>query len=392
MRSFEETEMFKLTATAAVAVLIAGAAQADKPPTRPAPIFVIALENHNFIQPANYTEQQQIYHNTAAPYINSLVTPGNPNAQYVSFASRYLNVIDQNAVSVHPSEPNYVWSEAGVHGPLNDNDPYPSNIVKGPSLSAELQAAGFAWKSYQEDTDLVTTRGQLTNTVKPANKWTVPLVSFSGTSPAYTNVYNGSHQYNYATKHNPMVFFTTTNGGKDVTPKNPQAKYYAPLQQLATDLADNTVAQYNWITPDEYNDMHSPLNAGFTYHGVHYTGDQSAIAAGDNFVSQVVPMIEASQAFQNGGVIIIWDDENEGETEEDGKFSAPEIIISKLAKGNATKVEVTYNHSSDLRTFEKLFGLTPAHGDAWLGDTAKSNTLAAMFQDGALPALADEPR
>jgi hypothetical protein len=384
--------MLKLTAMAVAALLVAGAAQADTASAKTAPIFVIALENHNFVQPKNYTEQQQIYHNPAAPYINSLVTPGDPNAQYVSFASRYLNVIDQNGVSVHPSEPNYVWAEAGVHGPLNDNDPYPSNIVKGPSFSAELQAAGISWKSYQEDIDLVTTNGQLTNTVKPTNKWTVPLVSFSGMSSAYTNAYNGSHQYNYATKHNPMAFFTATNGGNDVTPKNPQAKYYAPLQQLATDLANNTVAQYNWITPDEYNDMHSPLNAGFTYHGVHYTGDQSAIAAGDNFVSQVVPMIEASQAFQNGGVIIIWNDENEGETEEDGKFSAPEIIISKLAKGDATKVAVTYNHSSDLRTFEKLFGLTPAHGDPWLGDTAKSNTLAAMFQDGAVPALADEPK
>jgi hypothetical protein len=382
--------MFKLTMAAAVAMLAAGAAQAGKSPDAVGPIFVIALENHNFIQPPAYTEQQQIFHNPAAPYINSLVKPGDPNAQYVSFATRYLNVVDGSGVSVHPSEPNYVWAEAGVHGPLNDNDPYPSNVVNAPSLSAELQAAGISWKSYQEDTDLVTKGGHLTNTVKPQDQWTVPLVSFSGTSSTYTNLYNGSHQYNYATKHNPMAFFTATNGGNDKTPSNPEAKYYAPLQQLAVDLAANTVAQYNWITPDEYNDMHSALNGGFTYQGVHYTGDQSAIAAGDNFLSQVVPMIEASQAFQNGGTIIIWDDENEGETEEDGKFSAPEIVISKLAKGGATKVSVSYTHSSDLRTLQKLFGMTPDHGHPWLGASATSNTLAAMFQDGAFPALADD--
>jgi phospholipase C len=308
----------------------------------------------------------------------------------VSYATRYVNVVDGQGVSVHPSEPNYVWSEAGVHGPLNDNDPYPNNIVNAPSLSAELQAAGISWKSYQEDIDLVTSGGQLTNAVKPQNKWTVPLVSFAGTSQAYTNAYNGSHQYQYAAKHNPMVFFTATNGGDDTSPHNPQAKYYAPLQQLAVDLANNTVAQYNWITPDEFNDMHSSLQGGFTYHGVHYTGDQSAVAAGDNFLSQVVPMIEASQAFQNGGTIIIWDDENEGETEEDGKFTAPEIVISKLAKGNATKVSVNYTHSSDLRTLQEWFGLTPGHGHAWLGGSATSNNLAAMFQDGAVPALADD--
>jgi hypothetical protein len=203
----------------------------------------------------------------------------------------------------------------------------------------------------------------------------------------YTNAYNGSQQYSYAAKHNPMVFFTDTNGGNNTTPSNPEAKYYAPLQQLATDLANNTVAQYNWITPDEFNDMHSYLDNGFIYHGVHFKGDQSAVAAGDNFLSQVVPMIEASQAFQNGGVIIIWNDETEGETKYPGKFSSMEIVISKLAKGNATRVTTEFNHSSDLRTMQKVFGLTPDHGYFWLGASAQSNTLASMFQTGAIPAL-----
>jgi hypothetical protein len=378
--------MFKLTAASAVALLVAGAAQAGTLPPPPGPIFIIPLENHNFIQPKDFIRQQQIYHDPAAPYINSLVTPGNPNAQYVSFAVRYLNVVDQEGRAVHPSEPNYVWAEAGLHKHLNDNDPYPDNIVKAPSLSAEMQARGISWKSYQEDIDLKSENGQLTNKVKPQNKWTVPLVSFEGSSPTYTNEYNGSHFYHYAAKHNPMIFFTATNGGDDTTPRNPQSKYYAPLQQLAVDLANNTVAQYNWITPDEYNDMHSFLPGGFVYHGVHYKRDLSAIAAGDNFLSKVVPMIEASQAFQNGGTIIIWDDENEGETKEDGKFSAPEIVISKYAKGNATKVNVTYNHSSDLRTMQELFKLAPVNGIPWLGASGTAKNLAAMFQDGFLPA------
>jgi hypothetical protein len=159
---------------------------------------------------------------------------------------------------------------------------------------------------------------------------------------------------------------------------------------LAIDLANNTVAQYNWITPDEFNDMHPFLPGGFTYHGVHYKRDLSAIAAGDNFLTQLVPMIEASQAFRNGGTIIIWNDENEGETKEDGKFSATEIAISKLAKGNATKVFITYDHSSDLRTMEELFNLTPLKGVPWLGASGTAKSLAAMFQDGAIPALSDD--
>src|SRR6516164_4966186 len=83
-------------------------------------VFYIAMENHNWTQPSSVTDINQIFGNSAAPFINSLVTPGNPNAAMVSYASNYQNV----APGVHPSEPNYVWQESGVHGPLNDNDPY----------------------------------------------------------------------------------------------------------------------------------------------------------------------------------------------------------------------------------------------------------------------------
>jgi phospholipase C len=378
--------MFKTTATALAAILLAGAAYAGTPKTI-GPIFVIALENHNFQQPKGYTEVRQILHNPAAPFINSLLLRGNPAAEYVTYATNYTNVPPYKGKPTHPSEPNYVWSESGFPGRHNDNDPYPDNIVDKPSLSAELQAAGMTWKSYQEDTDLVSQDGQLTNTVASPDQWTVPLVTFSGTSPLYTNPYNSSHQYEYAAKHNPMVFFTATNGGDNLTPTNPEAKYYAPLQQLAVDLANNTVAQYNWITPDEYNDMHSYLDAGFTYHGVHYVGDQSAIAAGDNFLSQVVPMIEASQAFKDGGTIIIWNDETEGEGSMPGKFSGVEIVISRLAKGNGSSTSAKLDHSSDLRTMQILFNLSPRQGYSWLGGSADAHTLASFFQTGALPQL-----
>ena len=143
----------------------------------------------------------------------------------------------------------------------------------------------------------------------------MPLTSFSGTSASYTNPYNGSNQYNYAAKHNPQVFFTATNGGNDPTSANSQAQNYAPLQQLSTDLANNTVAHFNWITPDQYNDMHSALNTNFTYNGVTYAAgtDEEQIALGDNFLSMIVPEIEASQAYKNNGVIVIWNDETEGD-------------------------------------------------------------------------------
>src|SRR5262249_10824788 len=72
-------------------------------------VFYIELENHNFTQPSSFTDLQQLKGEPAAPYLNSLITPGNPNAKQTSYASNYVNA----AIGLHPSEPNYVWQEAG---------------------------------------------------------------------------------------------------------------------------------------------------------------------------------------------------------------------------------------------------------------------------------------
>jgi hypothetical protein len=353
-------------------------------------IFYIDMENHNLTQPANLTNApQQLLDNPAAPYLNSLISPGNLNARQTSFASNYLNV----APGIHPSEPNYVWQEAGLTGPFNDADPFPNNIVNEPNLSALLQGAGISWKSYQEDIDLIPNSGSvnqpgansLTSTVAPRGQRTVPLTSFSGTSAAYTNPYNGSHQYNFAPKHDGQLFFTATNGGDNTTPSNPEAEFYAPLQQLQKDLKHNKVAKYNQITPDQFNDMHSSLDTDFTYNGVTYTHntDQEAIALGDNFLSRIVPEIMASKAYKHNGAIVIWFDETEG-----GDTSAEtlaEIIISPLAKGNAYNSTLSYTHSSDLKSLEELFGVY-APGGGFLGDanTPGTNDLSDLFKPGAL--------
>jgi hypothetical protein len=352
-------------------------------------VFFIDMENHNLTQPSSVTSPQQLLNNPAAPYLNSLMTPGSANALQTSFASNYYNVeFNDPSVSIHPSEPNYVWQEAGLAGPLNDADPYPNNIVNAPNLSALLQAAGIPWKSYQEDMDLVPNSGtvnqpganSLTSTVAPESDWTVPLTRFSGTSPDYTNPYNGSHQYDFAPKHDGTLFFTATNGGNDFSPSNPEAGHYAPLQQLQTDLDNNTVARYNVITPDQFNDMHSSLNTDFTYNGVTYmhNTDQESIAMGDNFLSLIVPQIMASHAYKNKGMIVIWYDETEhGNTTQ---FTVPEIVISPLAKGNAYNSTLPYTHSSDLKSMQELFGVS-APGGGFLGDanTPGTNDLSDFF-------------
>ncbi|MGZ3432693.1 MAG: alkaline phosphatase family protein [Isosphaeraceae bacterium] len=342
-------------------------------------VFYIDMENHNLTQPSSVTSPQQLQGNVAAPYLNSLMTPGNPNAAQTSWASNYYNV----APGVHPSLPNYLWQEAGTNfGVANDNQPFgPGGANQGDALnlSALLQAKGISWKSYQEDTDINNQTGK----VLPTSQWTVPLNNSSGTFTSGTNPYNGSNQYNFATKHDGQLYFNATNGGNDTTTSNPLASHYAPLQQLQTDLANNTVARYNLITPDQFNDMHSALSNGFTYHGTHYTGDQAAVAQGDNFLSMVVPMIMSSAAYKNGGAIVIWYDETEGGDTK--QFTLPEIVLSPLAKGDAYDSTLTYTHSSDLKTMEELFGVYNPDG-SFLGDagTLGTNDLSDLFVAGSV--------
>jgi hypothetical protein len=366
-------------------------------------IFVIAMENHNWTQPANQFNGsiQQVYQNPNAPFINSLVN-GTAYAlvggsvidisSQVSYATAYHNVLatpSGNNPHIHPSEPNYLWAEAGTNfGILNDGDPFPSNNHDtNQHLSAFLTAAGKTWKSYQEDIDLVkNASAQLTNVPRPEDLWTVPLTSFSGNfATGFFNAYNGSTQFNYAAKHNPMVFFTDTNGGNDPTTMNPLSTQYAPLQQLATDLANNNVADYNWITPDQYNDMHTALSGG--YKGL--TGDAANIKQGDDFLSQIVPLIMASDAYKNHGAIILWWDEAEGDgvtgdNADDFNHTVGEIVISPHAHKNVNGLPyaspVNFTHSSDLRTMQELFDVGP-----FLGDAANATDLSDLFDNGAIP-------
>ena len=331
-------------------------------------VFVIAMENHNLVQPIPTNNPQQIFGNPAAPYLNSLMSPGNSNSIHSSFATAYFN----SGVGVHPSEPNYVWAEAGTDfGVHTDADPLSSNgntfYDQAIHLTAQLDAAGVSWNNYQEDVQL---------SASPTN-------SASGTNGP-VNPYNGSTQYNYAVKHNPMAFFADT-----------AVRNVYPLGQLITDLSSNAVGRYNWITPDQYNDAHSSLNGGFTYQGVHYTGDQSAIAVGDNFLSQIVPQIMASEAYKHNGVIIIWWDETENG--DDTNHSIPEIIISPLAKGNAYASVVPMNHSSDIKTLEEILHLPALNnpiptnevtvGAPGYNNVATVNDLSDLFVSDTIPAV-----
>ena len=80
--------------------------------------------------------------------------------------------------------------------------------------------------------------------------------------------------------------------------------------------------------------MHNSLNVGFAYRGTTYTGAAAKIAQGDSFLAAIVPRIMASQAYQNGGAIVLWWDETEGVNADSYGTTIPEIVISKSAHQN----------------------------------------------------------
>src|ERR1700722_17945512 len=85
-------------------------------------VFVIAMENHNWTQPANQFSGpiQQIFQNPNAPFINGLVdgtAVATINGRQVNiseqtaYATAYHNVLatpSGNNPDIHPSEPNYI--------------------------------------------------------------------------------------------------------------------------------------------------------------------------------------------------------------------------------------------------------------------------------------------
>jgi len=272
----------------------------------PAAVFLIMMENHSW---------SSIEGNRSAPYINRLLRDG-------ALGDRYFTPPGN-----HPSLPNYLWLEAGTNfGIADDAAPAAHRLRTGAHLTTLLSRAGISWMAYEEGID--------------------------GKSCPISDA--GS----YATRHNPMVYFTDVTGNL-----NPRSRYCIaherPFTELARDLRSKRVARYNFITPNVCDDMHDACAP---------VGD--AIRQGDLWLSHAVPALEASQAYRAGGVIFIaWD---EGDGDSDGPLGL--IALSPLAKRGYVS-HTTFTHSSLLRTLEEILGVRRL-----LGGARSSNDLRNLFK------------
>lgn len=281
-------------------------------------VFLILMENHNWTGDGS----MDIKGNAAAPYINKTLLP------IASHAENYFNPPGN-----HPSLPNYLWLEAGTNfGIYNDNPPSQDHQSTHKHLVTQLEAAGISWKSYDENIS-----GQV-----------CPLVDGGGIDP-------DGNPY-YGVRHDPFVYFD--NVTNDLDPHSANCiKHVRPFTELARDLKSNTVASYNFITPNVCDDMHD-----------NCAGDP--IAHGDKWLAKNLPTILKSSAYQRGGAIFItWDEANSG----DGPIGM--IVLSPFAKGHGYSNQIHYTHGSTLRTAQEIFSLQP-----FLDDASREKDLSDLFK------------
>jgi hypothetical protein len=275
---------------------------ATTPPTYRHVIW-IWMENHSLGDIIGNTSQ--------APYINSL-------AASCGLATDYHG-------TTHPSLPNYL---AATSGTAQGSLPATTYLDCDVSVICDMTVGsifgqGESWKAYEES--------------MPSNCYK-------------------SNSGEYAVRHNPAVYYTSLSGcaSKDV-----------PYTQLPTDLADNALPAFSFITPNLIDDMHD-----------------GTIAQGDAWLAGHLPAILNSRQYRSGttAVFITWDEGSGGYPIEDCDNTSvtdtscivPTIVISPSTPAGTTSGPF-FDHYSLLGTTEQLLGLPK------LASASAAPTMTAAF-------------
>jgi hypothetical protein len=234
-------------------------------------------------------------------------------------------------------------SAAGPNAPIGDNgcvypdanptdqsQDNPSNTVE--TLFNQMDAAGKSWKVYAQDLDGdANSAGDTTSstTHSAGAQYCGAPYSAPGPVPSSTQATNPNVNYanpgsavandQYVPKHNPAPWFAS------VLDSGECSTHVAPVlgtnDQFDTDLqTKSTTPDLSVIVPNNCSDAHDAVCAGNNLSGGFGTGSNSQIAnapenqtgglyAGDLFLQKVIPEIESSPAFSDGGLIDVTFDE-----------------------------------------------------------------------------------
>jgi hypothetical protein len=242
----------------------------------------------------------------------------------------------------------------GLTGPdgqaLGDGCVYPSSVK---TIADQLVARGLSWKGYMEDMGNDTTRES-------------GLCAHPGLNTR-DNTQTASAQDQYATRHNPFVYFHS------IIDDNYYCEQHdVPLTQLPADLTKSrNTANFNFITPDLCHDGHDTPCAN---------GEPGGLVSADAWLREWVPRITGSAAFKRDGLLLVTFDEaeaegamadasaccnqaqfpntpnNGGPVPGRGGGRVGAVALSPFIRAG-TVTSQPYNHFSALRSFQQLFGL-----------------------------------
>ena len=248
---------------------------------------------------------------------------------------------------------------------------YPAAV---PTLADQLTNAGLRWKGYSEDMGNVPTRESATCGHPALNGTDGTLAAVAGDG--------------YASRHNPFVYFhsiidNSTVCNQNVVPLgdtsgNLPAGAPVGTTGLVTDLASvATTPNFSYITPNLCNDGHDyPCTSQTSPTG-------SAVGDVDAWLATWIPIIKASPAYLQDGLIEVTFDEAGfsdstaccGETPGPAANSGGNgisgpgggivgtVLISPFITAGTVVSKYPYNHYSSLASIEDLFGL-PRLGEA----------------------------
>jgi phosphatidylinositol-3-phosphatase len=234
-----------------------------------------------------------------------------------------------------------------------------------PSLPDQLIAQNLTWKGYMEDMGNTPSRDNTTD----GDCGHPTLNSQDGTQSA-------TAQDQYATRHNPFVYFQSVIGtpsycNQHVVPLGNigQAGNLATSTAFVNDLQSvATTPNFVFITPNLCHDGHDSPCAD---------GEPGGLASINTFLQTLVPLIERSPAFQQDGLLLITFDESSGPEYDSssccGESAGPNtplpgltglgggligaVAISPQFIKPGTVSTTDYNHYSLLHTVEDLLGL-----------------------------------
>ena len=250
----------------------------------------VPLSNHVFLVVEENHSYSSVIGNSSMPYLNSL-------------ASKY-GLATQYYANTHPSIGNYFMLTTGQV--ITNNDSFCTTLNQD-NIARHLIAGGKTFKAYAES---------------------LPSAGFTGCSAP-----------SYLKRHNPLAYFS------DVA--NSSEKYnLVPFSRFSSDLANHTLPNFSFITPNLVHDAHN-----------------GTLAQADSWLKTNIAPLIASSTFQSDGLLIILFDESlTSDTQHGGGHVAAVVIGPKVKRGY--KSAILYQHQNALRTLMQSLGLTNFPGSA----------------------------